>query len=566
MLPLNIIFIIFLVITVIIQLIFFWIPVGNEHTTVRRMPVMTFSIITLNVVIFLASFMIVSNQQMQLQQRYTDIHEFLARNPALLADKETRDKLIAAHLATEKEFADYDKEQEQTRKFRGRVFNEDESAERDIDIFSEMHQAELRVELDSKISSYEKVRDTNLYYTLGIAPNGKWKAYQLLTHMFMHGGWVHLLGNMFFFFAIGFSLEDYWGRGLFLGFYIIGGLAACLPQLIWPESVPAIGASGAISAAMGAFLVRLPKTKIKIAWVLLLFLIPNIIRFLVSGRKFFGVANIPAFIFLPYYFMVQIASFWLEKKMGTTSGVAFSVHIAGFVFGALFALALKASKIEETYITPNIENKISFAAAPALTEAFEHLDRGELPMAERKLQAHLYRLPNDVEAMMVLVQVYQRSENYDAVNQTYTRVIRQHLAQGDKEAALYAYDGLLSSFPENAVNPKLPVRDWMMICEYLREIEMLEAASVEYERLAKTCPEDPLAIRAIIQGGETANLAKDYSRAMRLFEMARQMNPTEAYQIRIQAGINKCHGHLQPQPRPQSPQTKQQWEPNTKTV
>src|SRR5262249_6871947 len=86
----------------------------------------------------------------------------------------------------------------------------------------------------------------------------------------------------------------------------------------------------------------------------------------------------------------------------------------------------------------NIESKISFEASPALTEAFEHLDRGELPMAERKLQSHLYRFPNDVEAMMVLVQVYQRGENYDAVNQTYARVIRQHLAQGDKEAALYA--------------------------------------------------------------------------------------------------------------------------------
>src|SRR5262249_16760552 len=375
MLPLNIILIIFLVITIIVQSIFFWIPIGNENSTVRRVPVITFGIIALNVLIFLGSFTILIRQQAAILQRYAEIHELLERNPLLYEDQESRDKLIDAHLFTKEDFAAYDEQRKRTR------YVEDD----EIDIFDKLHLAELRIELDSQIAAYKKVKESNLYYTFGIAPNGKWKTYQLLTHMFMHGGLLHLVGNMFFFFAIGFSLEDLWGRGLFLGFYIVAGFAACLPQLIWPESVPAIGASGAISAAMGAFLVRLPKTKIKIGWVLLLFLIPNIIRFLVHGRKFFGVVHIPAFIFLPYYFMVQVASFWLEKKMGTTSGVAFSVHIAGFVFGALFALALKASKIEETYITPNIENKISFEASPVLTEAFEHLDRGELPMAERKL-------------------------------------------------------------------------------------------------------------------------------------------------------------------------------------
>ncbi len=568
MAPLNIIFIIFLVITIIIQIIFFWIPIGNENSTVRRVPMITFSIIALNVLMFLGSYTILSRQQTQIQEEYAEIHEFLERNPMLLYDKEARQRLIDAQIATKEEFDAYDeaKKQAQTGRGRGRNFDDYEIEDEEINIITAMHLAALRIELDSKIRAFEKVRNSNLYYSLGIAPNGNWKTYQLLTHMFMHGGWLHLIGNMFFFFAIGFSLEDLWGRSLFAGFYLIGGVAACLPQLIFPESVPAIGASGAVSAAMGAFLVRLPKTKIKIGWVLLLFLIPNIIRFLIHGRRFFGVVNIPAFVFLPYYFMVQVASFWVEKQNGGSSGVAFSVHIAGFVFGALFALALKASKIEEKYISPKIEGKISFAASPALTQAFEHLDRGELAMAERKLHTHLQQQPHDAEAMMVLVQVYQRSENYDGVNMTSARAIRYHLSQGDKEAALYAYDALLSAFPENAVKAKLPVRDWMAICEYLREIEMLDAASFEYERLAKTCPDDPLAIRAYIQGGETAILAKDYGRAMKLFETARQMNPPEAFQIRIQAGINKCQGGGQNQPKWQQPQSPQSLEPKTKPV
>ena len=554
--PLNLILIIFLIITVIIQLIFFWIPIGNENSTVRRLPVVTFGIIAVNVLIFLGSFTIIIRQQAAIQERYTEIHQFLERNPTLLEDEETRKKLIDAHLASKEEFAVYDEQRKRTGAF------EDE----DMDIFDKLHLAELRIEMDSKIAGFKKVKESNLYYSLGIAPNGKWKAYQLLTHMFMHGGWLHLIGNMFFFFAIGFSLEDLWGRSLFLGFYILAGVAACLPQLIWPESVPAIGASGAISAAMGAFLVRLPKTKIKIGWVLMLFLIPNIIRFLISGRKFFGVVLIPAFVFMPYYFMVQVASFWLEKQSGGTSGVAFSVHIAGFIFGALFALTLKSSKIEEKYISPNIEGKISFAVSPVLTQVFEHLDKGEVMMAERKLQTYLEQNQQDIEAMMLMIQVYQKSEKYAALNEMYGRVIRLYLAQGNKEAALYAYDGLLSSFPENAVNPKLPVRDWMAICEYLREIDMVEAASFEYERLAKTCPEDPLAIRACIQGGEAAISVSNYSRAVNLFELARKMNPSEAYQMRIYAGLNKCHGYMETQAKAQKPQPQQQFSPHSKTI
>src|SRR5512138_2791893 len=97
MTALNIILIIFLVITAIIQLIFFWIPIGNENSTVRRVPVVTFGIIALNVLIFLGSFTIIIRQQAAIQERYTEIHQFLERNPTLLEDEETRKKLIDAH-------------------------------------------------------------------------------------------------------------------------------------------------------------------------------------------------------------------------------------------------------------------------------------------------------------------------------------------------------------------------------------------------------------------------------------------------------------------------------------
>lgn len=532
MASLNILLIIILVITIIIQIIFFWIPLGNENSTVRRLPLITFGIIALNVLIFLGSLPILVQQHAKIQETYTDLQEFLERNPALMADKEVRKKLIDAQLATEEDLAEMDE-----------MMKGAEAMEEAYPGFlSEMRSAEARVDFDMKLAAFEKAMKSNLYYSLGIAPNGKWKTYQLLTHMFMHGGWFHLIGNMFFFFAIGFSLEDLWGRGLFLGFYIGAGFAACLPQLLFPESVPAIGASGAISAAMGAFLIRLPKTKIKIGWMFLPFLLWNIIRYLLSGKKFFGVVNIPAYIFLPYYFMVQVASFWAEKKMGGSSGVAFSVHIAGFVFGAAFALVIKGAKVEEKYIHPSIEGKISFDASPIVNESLALLDRGDVVTAESKLQTHLARSPQDMSAMMTLIQLYQNTGNFDQLNNMYARVIRQHFAQGDKEGALYAYDGLLSSFPDDAVNPKIFIRDWMMICEYVRELGMPLEASVEYERLVKTCLDDPLVIRACIQGGEAALAADHKERALRLFEWAMTLNPSGAYQNRIARGLAVCRG------------------------
>ena len=125
----------------------------------------------------------------------------------------------------------------------------------------------LRFELDEKLAAFKDAAEDSLWYKYGLAPNGNWKVHQLITAAFLHGGTLHLIFNMIFFFAVAFSLEDLWGRGVFLGFYLLGAAAACIPGLISPAAVPSIGASGAISATMGAFLFRLPKTKIKLCCI-----------------------------------------------------------------------------------------------------------------------------------------------------------------------------------------------------------------------------------------------------------------------------------------------------------
>ena len=122
------------------------------------------------------------------------------------------------------------------------------------------------------------------------------------------------------------------------------------------------------------------------------------------------------------------------------------------------------------------------------------------------------------------------------------------ISKEDKEAALYAYDNLLSTFPDKEVKVRIPVRDWMIICDYLREVQMNREASVEFEQLAKAWPDDPNAVRASVQGAELALMASEPERALMLFEMAEQMNPPAPFVNRIQTGAEKCKKILQNRP------------------
>src|SRR4030095_6018392 len=314
-----------------------------------------------------------------------------------------------------------------------------------------------------------------------------------------------------------------------LGFYLIGAAAASIPSLLSPVAVPSIGASGAISATAGAFLFRLPKTKIKLLCVP--GLTPVWWLSLLCGFKTL-IVMVPGYVYLAAFFIEQFARPYLDKQAGSVSNVAYSVHIAGFIFGVGFAMVMKFTKYEEEHINPKIEAMVSFAAAPAVTQALEALDKGDAVMAERKLRAHLTKQPNDTNAMLAAIQVYQQTSNFDRLNAMYSRLIRQHLTNQDREAALYAYDSLLSAFPDDNVAPRIAVRDWISVCEYLRESDLNREAAVEYERLVNACPDDPLASRAAVQGGEVALFVADVERALKLFKKAEALNAPEPYGAR----------------------------------
>ena len=152
----------------------------------------------------------------------------------------------------------------------------------------------------------------------------------VLTSMFLHAGWLHLLGNMLYLWIFGNNVEDLMGRPLYLGFYLLGGVAAVAGQvLIDPASdVPMIGASGAISATLGAYLVLYPRARI---------------QSLVFLGFFYQLIAVPAVIVLGFWFVLQVIDGLgsLGAATGVEGGVAFFAHIGGFVMGALLALPFR---------------------------------------------------------------------------------------------------------------------------------------------------------------------------------------------------------------------------------
>jgi tetratricopeptide (TPR) repeat protein len=209
---------------------------------------------------------------------------------------------------------------------------------------------------------------------------------------------------------------------------------------------------------------------------------------------------------------------------------------------------MKAGKIEETHINPKIEAKVSFEAPVAVTQGLEMMDKGQTDMAERKLRTFMMQQPDNLETILALIQVYQKTSNYDQLNAMYGRLLRYHLNKNDREAALYAYDSLLSAFPDNQINVRIPPRDWIAICDFLSEMEMHREASVEYERLVKAWPEDANSVRAAVLGGEAAFMVQDIERALGLFEMAEKLNTSQAFAHRINTGAEKCRRILANRP------------------
>src|SRR5204863_1999388 len=156
----------------------------------------------------------------------------------------------------------------------------------------------------------------------GVVP-AELSAPTLITSMFLHGSWSHVLGNMWYLWIFGDNVEDRFGHGRFLVFYLLCGIAAAVGQILMnsTSTLPTIGASGAIAGVMGAYFILYPQSRV-------LTLIPVVI--------FWEVIEVPAPLLLGFWFLMQLFSAGAIAVTASTGGggVAFMAHVAGFLCGA----------------------------------------------------------------------------------------------------------------------------------------------------------------------------------------------------------------------------------------
>ncbi len=174
--------------------------------------------------------------------------------------------------------------------------------------------------------------NTNLFYTFGFIPNS-FNLFSILSSMFIHGGFSHILSNMWFLYIFGDNIESILGHIKFLLFYILCGFGAALAQYIIDpnSSIPMVGASGAIAGVLGAYMISFPKAKVHVFAFIIIFITTLIV---------------PAQIVLGVWFFIQLSSGLNSLGIDTNGGVAWFAHIGGFIAGVGSIKYIQNYKIE----------------------------------------------------------------------------------------------------------------------------------------------------------------------------------------------------------------------------
>jgi membrane associated rhomboid family serine protease len=269
------------------------IPIKHENMTARRWPVVTLALIAINVVVFLFTMTAMDDEAPELGEVKSHILILAALHPELKMQPEEQ-RLVDGFKQSHPE-----------------QWKHVQSPYRDIidayDAKIKMTEdtSKLQEEMDSLNTQFVNLSKTSITEQYAFVPANP-TAISYLTANFLHGGWLHIIGNMWFLWLAGFVLEDVWGRWLYPVFYLLAG-AVALQFYAWtnPGSItPTLGASGAVAALMGAFLVRFPKMKIEMAWL-----------FMFRLRRF----KAPAYWLLPLWLLSEI---FYGSLFGSSSGVA----------------------------------------------------------------------------------------------------------------------------------------------------------------------------------------------------------------------------------------------------
>jgi membrane associated rhomboid family serine protease len=344
-----------------------------------------------------------------------------------------------------------------------------------------------------------------------------------ITACFLHGGWLHLIFNMWFLWLSGAVLEDLWGRIVYPIFYLLTGvLAWAVHGVVYPHSLmPALGASGAIAGLMGAFLARFPKTNIRLGWL-----------FFIKVFKF----NVPAYVILPMWLGIQVFSGVWSRAIGAEAEIAYWAHVGGFAFGALGAYLIRATGIEHS-ADQAIEAKVTWSADPRIVRATESLGENNPAGAIFALRELVNEKPDSLDAWDLLLKAQSRKQDFEGQKETLAVLCRLRVSAGDLEGAWNDYREY-----KNLGGEKLPRGVWLEISRYLERENRWEVAAEEYENLARANPGERAGVAALVSAGRiyAAHLFKP-DHAEKLFkEAAASPAPHSDLDAAIQEGLKQC--------------------------
>jgi len=487
------------------------IPIGHEKTSARRLPLITIALIAINIVVFALTNSALEGEGPQLGTLRAHILMLAAAHPELNIPPEAQ-RIVKA-------FQDHDPDDWR------RIQNPNHDVLDGWDAQMRLMEdpAQLQEMMNSLVSDYSNQAASSISEQYAFVPAHP-RPIAYITANFLHGGWLHLIGNMWFLWLAGFVLEDVWGRVLYSVFYFIAG-AVALQVYAWsnPGSQTAVlGASGAVAALMGAFLIRFPKMKIEMIWLLGFF---RTYRFQAS-----------AYWLLPLWLLMEI---FYGTLFGNSSAVAHWAHVGGFIFGALAALALAHSGLEHS-ISKSVDKKVGITDRD-IGQASELLEHGRLEEARTALNNLLAKKPDSADALGLLREIYRRKGEDAGYLETTAKLCAAYLKERSYEAAWHEYQDYLQ-----AGGTKLPAPVWLSLCRGLEEQQNFEAALAEYEKLIAAYSTERQSLMAQLQAAalclKKLNRPQD---AMRFYQAAASSPiPHLDLDATIQLGIKSVNSAL----------------------